>query len=106
MGNSARRIAYKLTSVYGDRTVEEIVSLANSRGIAIAFVYLPEFAYATDPKSDDLQFYADLAPIIVPPQGLTSDHLNWWDSAHLNRTGSLKLVATLRSSITELLKTR
>jgi hypothetical protein len=99
LGGGSRAAAYKLVSNYGDDTVSQIVKLAHSEHAEIIFLYLPEYIYAANPEADNIRFHSDMAPLLFPPQNVVANRLNWYDSAHLNRTGALKLVPDLCAAI-------
>lgn len=102
-GDRVRKVAYKVLSKYGYQTVRQIVELAHLNHVKIAFLYLPEYAYAANPQSEGISFYADLGPVLISLQNVVANRLNWWDFAHLNRVGSRKLVAPVSAAMVEYL---
>jgi hypothetical protein len=103
-GNRVRKVAYKILSKYGYQAVRQIVELAYLNHVKVVFLYLPEYAYATNPRSDDIRFYTDLGSVLFPPQNVVADRLNWWDFAHLNKTGSRELVPAVSAAIAQYLR--
>lgn len=99
MGNEVRSAGYRLLDRFGDQTVRQIADLAHLNHAKIMFFYLPEYRYAADLGSGSVDYYKHLGPVLVPPQDLVANRLNWWDFAHLNRTGSVALVPTLRAAL-------
>jgi hypothetical protein len=103
MGSSTRAATYKLVSSFGDEIVRQIVDLAHSRHVKIVFLYLPEYIYAADPRPENIRFYHDMGPVLVPPQSVVANRTNWGDFAHLNRSGALELVPHLSAAIADYL---
>jgi hypothetical protein len=106
MGSGPRAAAYSLVSNFGDRTVRHIVDLARSSDVKIIFLYLPEYIYAADPTPENIRFYNNMGPVLIPPRNVVVDRLNWWNFAHMNRNGALKLVPHLSEAITDGLASR
>jgi hypothetical protein len=103
IGNQARGAAYELTSDFGRQTVRQIVELLKSNNVKVVFLYLPEFAFAAEVENENLRFYGQLAPVIMPPGDLVSNRLNWADSSHLNRAGAVQLVSYMSRRIAAVL---
>ena len=103
IGSEARGAAYKLSSDFGRQAVRQIVDLLRLNNVRVAFLYLPEYAYAAQPDTENLKFYSDLGPVLVPPADLVADRLNWADFAHLNRGGALQLVPYMSGAIADVL---
>ena len=102
-GSKVRKFANTLVSSFGDHTVEQIASLVRSNHTKIMFLYLPEYIYAAHPDTDNIRFYSDLGPVLLPPQDVVANRLNWHDFAHLNRAGSLELTPAISSAIADYL---
>lgn len=96
-----REWAYRKTAWYGIDVVKRIRSLAQENGIDVAFLYLPEYAYAKR-SSVDLQYYRALGPLLFPPQSVVSNSLNYADGIHLNADGAKALVPFLADQIAAL----
>jgi hypothetical protein len=103
IGREARGTAYKISSDFGRQAVRQIVDLLKSNNIRIVFLYLPEYAYAAQPEPENLRFYSNLGPILLPPADLVADRRNWADFGHLNRGGALRLVPYLSGAIADVL---
>jgi len=103
IGSKAREAAYKLTSDFGKQAVHQIADLLRANDVRVAFLYLPEYAFASGAESENLQFYGNLGPVLVPPAALVADRRNWADFAHLNRDGALQLVPYMSRAIADLL---
>jgi len=103
VGGGPRAAAYKLASSFGNQTVRQIVDLAHSSHVKIIFLYLPEYNYAADPRPENIRFYNDMGPVLVPPQNVVANRLNWGDFAHLNKNGAVKLVPHLSAAIADYL---
>jgi hypothetical protein len=99
LGSGPRATAYKLVSSFGDQTVRQIVELAHSKQVKVIFLYLPEYIYAGNPEADNIRFYSDMSPVLFPPRSVVANRLNWYNFAHLNTTGALKLVPDLSAAI-------
>lgn len=104
LGRAPRAAAYRLVSTFGNETVKQIVDVAQSSGVPVVFLYLPEYAFAADPVPDDLAFYNDLGPVVLLPRDIVSNPSSWGDFAHLSRTGSLRLVPYLSATIADYLR--
>jgi hypothetical protein len=102
-GSGLRAAAYSMTSDYGNQAVRQIVGLAHLNHVEILFLYLPEYIYAAAPNSDDIRFYSEMAPVLLPPRDIVASQQNWGDFAHLNRSGALKLAPHLASDIADYL---
>lgn len=96
-----REWAYRRTPWYGIDVVVRIKNLARENGIDVAFLYLPEYAYAKR-SSVDLQYYRTLGPVLLPPQGVVSDPANYADGVHLNVGGARALVPFLTDQVAAL----
>jgi hypothetical protein len=101
VGSGPRAAAYKVVSSFGDQTVRQIVDLARSSHVKILFLYLPEYRYAADLRPENIRFYNDMGPVLIPPRNMVADKLSWWDYAHLNRNGALKLVPYLSAAMAD-----
>ncbi len=99
MGSNSRSLAYELTSDFGRQAVRQIVEEARAAHVSIVFLYLPEFQYASRAEPENIRFYSELAPVIVPPEDLVANRLNWWDFAHLNRNGAQEFVPYLSAQL-------
>jgi hypothetical protein len=106
LGERSKAFAYRLTAAFGDDTVAQIVELARSRHVQILFLYLPEYVYAAYESEDNVSFHEKLAPTIRLPGEVVADPLNWFDVAHLNRAGALKVVPELSAQIAAYLRGR
>jgi hypothetical protein len=93
-----REWAYRKTAWYGIDVVRRIKNLAQQNGIDVAFIYLPEYAYAGR-SSVDLRYYQALGSMILPPQEVVSNSLNYADGVHLNADGAKALVPFLAEQI-------
>jgi hypothetical protein len=101
MGSGVRAAAYRLSSTFGDQAVRQIVDLARSKNVKIVFLYLPEYIYAVGPGPQNVLFYDNLGPVLLPPQEVVANKANWGDFAHLNKNGALKLVPYLSAMLTD-----
>jgi hypothetical protein len=106
VGSVPRAAAYDLTSSFGNQTVRQIVDLAHSNHVKIVFLYLPAYIYAAHPSPENIRFFNELGPVLLPPPNVVANRLDWWDFAHLNRNGALKLVPDLSAAIADYLSNR
>jgi len=77
--------------------ISRTVTLANTMGVQIKFLYLPSFD--APPRPVDEKFLADLGTIWIPPSNLLDEASNWDDAAHLNRKGASELAEWLVTKI-------
>jgi len=98
-----KELGYVATSAYGLDVVRRIVRLARERRVDVAFLYLPEFAYANRPPVVSIRYYTELGPVLRIPATISKDPTMWFDKAHLNLDGSKLLAFKLAADVQTLL---
>ena len=78
--------------------VNEIAKLARQRGVALCFLYLPDYGAPPEPVFADL--YRQLGPIWYPGE-LLRDPSRWLDVNHLNYEGATVLARWLAAKLSE-----
>ncbi len=74
---------------YSEHYLSEIVKLANENNCKIMFLYLPESGSGI--KTPLLsEFYTNLGELVILPDSIISNHLNWKDATHFNDSGAKK----------------
>lgn len=82
--------------------LKKMVELIKGKNIPIVLVYLPEFgSKLRNPKH--LEYYQNMAPVIIPPQSVFDDPANWMDASHLNDKGSEILSIWMASQLNDAL---
>jgi hypothetical protein len=98
-----KEAGYVAISSYGLGVVRQIVELARSQGVDVAFLHLPVYIYAGRPPVVPLPDYTRLAPVLRIPEVLARDPTLWADPAHLNARGAELLTTKLFTDISMLL---
>ena len=91
-------IIEKFQSKFPLAYLKKMANIIQEKNIPIRFVYLPDSGSKLQ-KPMYASFYQDIAPLIIPPQGIFNDKSNWMDASHLNDKGSGVLSAWLAERI-------
>ncbi|MBA4409199.1 MAG: hypothetical protein C0397_07240 [Odoribacter sp.] len=91
-------IIEKFQSEFPLAYLKKMANIIQEKNIPIRFVYLPDSGSKLH-KPKFASFYQDIAPLIIPPQGIFNDKSNWMDASHLNDKGSGVLSAWLAERI-------
>ncbi|MDP3644538.1 MAG: hypothetical protein Q8S54_15270 [Bacteroidota bacterium] len=91
-------IIEKFQSEFPLAYLKKMANIIQEKNIPIRFVYLPDSGSKLH-KPKFASFYQDIAPLIIPPQGIFNDKSNWMDASHLNDKGSGVLSAWLAEQI-------
>jgi hypothetical protein len=88
---------------FGDENfyIRKIAKIAASRGVTVAFLYIPYFNGPQKPLEE--AFYAQFGPVLEADFISSQDQL-YQDFAHLNRTGALVLTDWLSDKVANLLE--
>ena len=74
---------------YSKHYIKEIIQLAQRNECRILFLYLPEYGSGmTTPLLKE--YYMEFGELIVLPDSIISNHLNWKDATHFNDSGAKK----------------
>ncbi len=79
----------KIELNYSKHYLEKIVSLAKQNSCKILFLYLPESG-SNLKKPLLFDYYKSLGDIIILPESIIHDELNWKDAMHFNDSGAIK----------------
>jgi hypothetical protein len=83
---------------YSKHYVERIVKLASQNNCEVLFLYLPESgSKITTPLLTD--YYNTLGELIILPDSIVTNPLNWKDATHFNDSGALKVSEFIVSKI-------
>ncbi len=83
---------------YSKHYVEKIVKLARQNNCKVLFLYLPESgSKISTPLLTD--YYKNLGELIVLPDSIVTNPLNWKDATHFNDSGALKVSEFIVSEI-------
>jgi hypothetical protein len=83
---------------YSKHYVEKIVNLASQNNCEVLFLYLPESgSKSTKPLLTD--YYNTFGKLIVLPDSIVKNSLNWKDATHFNDSGALKVSDFIVSEI-------
>jgi hypothetical protein len=67
--------------------LKKMVNIIREKNISLLFIYLPDSGSKLQ-KPKYASFYANIAPLLIPPQSIFNEPSNWMDASHLNDKGS------------------
>ena len=98
LSKSKPELIRKIELNYSKYYLEKIVKLARQNNCEVLFQYLPESGSKIKiPLLTD--YYKTLGNIIVLPDSIVTNPLNWKDATHFNDTGALKVSEYIVSEI-------
>ncbi len=89
IANSKPSYISKIERNYSKHYLEKIVKLAKQNSCKILFLYLPESG-SNLKKPLLFDYYKSLGDIIILPESIIDDELNWKDAMHFNDSGAIK----------------
>ena len=79
--------------------LRNIISFAESQGVLVYFIYLPDFGSQDKPIDENI--YATMAPILyVDDPSIFTNTNNWYDLGHLNSKGAVNYTQAISEVIT------
>jgi hypothetical protein len=91
----------KIELNYSKYYLEEIVSLAKRNHCEVVFLFLPESG--SDLNSPLLtDYYNEMGNLLILPDSMVKNKLNWKDATHFNDAGALKVSEYVASFLTKL----
>ncbi len=92
----------KLELFYSKHYIEKIVRLANDNNCKVFFLYLPESG-SNLKQTLLLDYYQKFGEVIILPDDIINNKLNWKDATHFNDEGASKTSEFLNSYLTNYL---
>ena len=84
------KIVQDFHASYARAYLKKISKTCSERNIDIYFLYLPSYGSNID-KPKEYDTYLKYGVVLIPPNDIFEDQINWYDENHLNQCGAKKL---------------
>lgn len=87
---------------YSFNYIDKTIALAEKHDVQVLFLYLPEYASLDMPE--EIEFYKQHSSVLIPPDSIYQNTVNWKDVRHMNTTGADALTPWLADELEVIIK--
>jgi hypothetical protein len=77
----------RIMTRYPKSYVQKIIDMAKSNNVKVVMLYIPVFGYPYH-KPKELNYYKQVADVILMPENFFDNEKHWMDSEHLNKSAA------------------